>query len=870
MLTILALCLFAAPQAPKYDDARQVLWQRSLDDALALAQAEQRPLLVAINADGESGSERIVREQYRDAAWVAHTRPFICVVGSIFRHNPRDYDDLGRRIACPRLGEITCGEHIALEPRVHEGYFAATKIELFGEQVERISPRHALIAPDGTKTLDMYLLFDMRELERALAKAGANVVAATGSHAVPRIDHRYRLSFENSLAAERDIAAAWASLEGHCLPLLGSSTAAKAAFSAGGDRGWIDALRRLQPRANDFEHAQLERLAVLGAATARETSGALRDAVLSGACASWIEPLAVLGKDQPAMRALALSFAALGSREGGAHSERSSAIAGLHATFGAEVAHSVVNAIDAVGGAFDPSEFTRALTASRPAQAHSSRPQDPLPDAAELEAALEVADAARASDPDGERAFGQAALLLARRRLQDNATNGLDLLLQDADAALARASQAHPDDAVLLLDRARVANYLSRFDEQEQRALEALKVLHFEPNSAPESLDDASAEALRWLGDACARQLGARAGGDPVTEAVGILRGGRSLAFAAASRESDATDWLSVTSFFGALGRARERVALAEEGLYRFPESNELRAELWSALSSQGRPELLVAKSEDLARKFSSSASSAWYAGFALVLHAEWLRRGEDADGAIAAYERCATHFRRAIELEPSFRDSSEHYLALSALGRGFAHLLANDQVEASRCAVEAAALRPEIFTVRDGLDRAAVDLIDGVLEWRASGPSPVDALTWLEQFKTGFAKDDPADDEWLLAISDAELREGLRADGRGERELAERYLAAAIEAARLGAWTAHEFTPSGARTFAQAATIQAERFLADGGDRARIATLLWDAAEALGRAHPTIDAGLAEWKALAAELRAELGEARPVLRAGR
>ncbi len=92
-----------AQGAQPWPDERQILWQRNLDDALALSKAEHRPLLVALNMDGESACERIVRERYRDPKFVASTRPFVCVIGTVFRHNPRDYDDEGRRIPCPRL-----------------------------------------------------------------------------------------------------------------------------------------------------------------------------------------------------------------------------------------------------------------------------------------------------------------------------------------------------------------------------------------------------------------------------------------------------------------------------------------------------------------------------------------------------------------------------------------------------------------------------------------------------------------------------------------------------------------------------------------------------------------------------------------------
>src|SRR5262245_22450181 len=88
-------------------DARQIHWQRSVDDALALAKATGRPLLLALNMDGESASDRIVYERYRDPAFVALTRRCVCLGASVFRHNARDHDDQGRRIPCPRFGCIT-------------------------------------------------------------------------------------------------------------------------------------------------------------------------------------------------------------------------------------------------------------------------------------------------------------------------------------------------------------------------------------------------------------------------------------------------------------------------------------------------------------------------------------------------------------------------------------------------------------------------------------------------------------------------------------------------------------------------------------------------------------------------------------------
>src|SRR5262245_52428448 len=242
MLPILALTFFAAPQSPVFDEARQIHWQRNLDDAIYVARTERRPLLIAINADGESASERIVRERYRDPAWVAASRSFVCVIGTVFRHNIRDYDDAGRRIPCPRLGEITCGEHIAMEPAVHARYLAGERIEIDNQVTDRISPRHALIQVDGTKTWDMYLLFDLRDLDAKLFEAAKQFPAQEPPLGAPPGDrrHRARLDFEDSLALDPAVFTA----------LLLTPTAEGLPFA---DAGIVDEARRALPGIGELD-----------------------------------------------------------------------------------------------------------------------------------------------------------------------------------------------------------------------------------------------------------------------------------------------------------------------------------------------------------------------------------------------------------------------------------------------------------------------------------------------------------------------------------------------------------------------------------------------------------------------------------------
>ena len=76
--------------------------------------------------------------------------PYVTVVASVYRHTPRDYDENGERVICPRLGSVTCGEHIAMEPLLYDKYLDEA----------RVSPRHVVIELDGSESLDIYYAFD--------------------------------------------------------------------------------------------------------------------------------------------------------------------------------------------------------------------------------------------------------------------------------------------------------------------------------------------------------------------------------------------------------------------------------------------------------------------------------------------------------------------------------------------------------------------------------------------------------------------------------------------------------------------------------------------------------------------------------------
>ncbi|MBL8739145.1 MAG: hypothetical protein JNL12_22150, partial [Planctomycetes bacterium] len=120
--------MWYAPTAADWAKPHRIPWQRTWDDAVAMAQRTNRPILVAVNMDGEIASEHYAGVRYRDEAIAKDYEQYVCVIASVFRHNPRDHDEQGRRIPCPRFGSCTCGEHMAMEPIVFAKFLDGQRI----------------------------------------------------------------------------------------------------------------------------------------------------------------------------------------------------------------------------------------------------------------------------------------------------------------------------------------------------------------------------------------------------------------------------------------------------------------------------------------------------------------------------------------------------------------------------------------------------------------------------------------------------------------------------------------------------------------------------------------------------------------------
>ncbi len=143
-----------------------ITWQRTWDDTLKVAKQTGKPILICVHMDGEPASEHYASVRYRRPKAAELYAPYVTVIASVDRHTPRDHDDQGNRILCPRFGSVTCGEHIAIEPLLFEKFFDG----------KRVAPRHTMVEPEknSAETYDIYYAWDTQTIFRSLREGIAN------------------------------------------------------------------------------------------------------------------------------------------------------------------------------------------------------------------------------------------------------------------------------------------------------------------------------------------------------------------------------------------------------------------------------------------------------------------------------------------------------------------------------------------------------------------------------------------------------------------------------------------------------------------------------------------------------------------------
>lgn len=151
----LLFCLFAILPAARAD---AILWDASFDAALAKAKAENKPIFIAVNMDGEPVCEELVKRHYCDERIVKLSGSMVNLFASKFSHKGGDK-------ACARAGNIPCRSHQQVERDVRRDVFKIAP----GEPVN--APNHIWLGPDGTVLLSVPFMITTGQLEWCMVEA---------------------------------------------------------------------------------------------------------------------------------------------------------------------------------------------------------------------------------------------------------------------------------------------------------------------------------------------------------------------------------------------------------------------------------------------------------------------------------------------------------------------------------------------------------------------------------------------------------------------------------------------------------------------------------------------------------------------------
>ena len=649
--------MWYAPTAEDWKKPVLITWQRTWEDAVEVSRATGKPILVCVNMDGEIASEHYAGVRYRMPEIAALYEPYVCVIASVYRHNPRDFDPQGRRIECPRFGTVTCGEHIAIEPGLFERFFEGT----------RVAPRHIGVELDGAETYDVYYAWDTASVFEAI-RAGVRdrpappPVADRGERTPPELvasrDVADRVAVEEAyLSADRD----------------GRRAIVESAVRQVEKAPW--GVLRLALFDLDLELNRLARQAL-----ARATDEGAVDLVL--------EALRV-----PLPEAERQELVAALERLG-ASSSRARALASVHRGLTARSSAVDVDGwSSSLAGAEYPAPKDWETLQSRvegQAAAARTRPDDAA-------ARLELAEASLALAVDPE-----TAQILAADR--STASVYASLMFEDARRAALEAEELGASGWRLDAALAVASYYLGDLETAYARAEEAVGALPAGEQSwnamaslalfaeaRRKALDEAiqrkEAWPQEWISD--------------VHSAYSVLaRHPLGADYHVAAHHDFLRAW-------GAPGRA---VRVLDEGLARFPDSWALHHRLRDRILEERGVAGLEAAYEDLLAEEGASPNLAWYAGYASIVAAEFHRRAGDDPAARGAYGRALEHYARSGQANPESRDSADHYAALALAGRARIALQAGELEAALADLLASFERRPQAAGTLDGLNLSPAD----------------------------------------------------------------------------------------------------------------------------------------------------------------
>jgi hypothetical protein len=638
--------------APTEEDWRKpvlIEFQRTWEDALAVAEETGKPILICVNMDGEIASEHYAGIRYRMPEIAKLYEPYVCVIASTYRHTPRDHDEQGHRIECPRFGSVTCGEHIAIEPILFEKYFDG----------QRVAPRHIMVELNGKETYDVFYAFDTDSVFKAISDGIAN-----------RKDKPKPI-----VKGDRSLVEKVKSRD------QGDRKEVETAYQKG-DRALKRSLMEAALQLGSEAPPELLRMAVLGfdenmSALARK---ALAQANNEEAVALISEALRV-PLDEPEREALVKALDRIGKK-----SERARTMAAAQRGLGGK---SKTVDVSAWTSSLEGAAYRPALTSEQAAtslkemdQAFAAKDAGPK---LELAEAFLVEAEAKSKSPAPDRTIVNALLEDSRRAARAAEAAGaegwrVNMLLAVSEWYLGQPEEARrhavlaaahrPDDA----KDWKAMVVLGLFaDERRAGIRKALKAKTDWPKS--------------WLTD--------------VHAAYRVLAG---------HPDGTAAQVVAHYDFLLELDAKGEAARTLQAGIQRFPADNvlhnRLRVRALVDRGAQGLEDTYAA----LLKKEDAAIDLHWFAGYASIVAAEYQRKNRKRRAALEAYGRAIAHYDDFIAADPDRRASADTFAALALGARARVHYERRANEEALADLIAAFERSPDTANKLDGLNLSAVD----------------------------------------------------------------------------------------------------------------------------------------------------------------
>ncbi len=646
-----AFALFVSTLACQQPEAAaspqgQVQWERSLDDALWAHKQTGKPLLIAVNMDGEVFCEQFAGTVYRSEEFVTLSRGYVCMVVSPDRHTPMDFDGLGRRIECPRFGGITCAEHQLAEPELFRRWFSGT----------RSAPRHLGIGKDDKVLFDKYLASRIRDhLDAIREHAGSQdlgtlpdddngLLASRTAMARNLVEQRYR-----GAAKERRL---------QLLTAAAKSTAQP-----------FDLLR-MALRDDDpelFAAGATALAATAGPAALIDVQDALarlEDGPLQAALEQAWERSATAAPDQFAWQRY--------------RAARSGALAGA------------------------------GLASHAPLPLRG--PAEAAPDREALEAALDAAEKRVKAEPKDAAAWLDLAALnldLGTLLAADGARTA-SLSFEDALRA-AKQAEPHVDAARSALLSALLAAIHFQLGD-DTLAVEAAKQMLTSANALGEQAALGRrrlCEALRAMLRAAAAITTERTAADAAADVTGPVQDAAMAAtLLVAANEATEQDLLTAAGMLEFAGaRALAQGFLARARMV-YPAVPAVHERFRNRMLVDRGAEALRADYAAYVAAAEDKATASWFAGYAAIVAAELHMKDKRFDAALASYTDCIDRFDASVAANADYADSANHFAVLALAGRA----LLRHQQGAADAAVDdllrARSLRAASMEELDGLGR--------------------------------------------------------------------------------------------------------------------------------------------------------------------